>query len=306
MQLFIDGVFGTTGLQIRERLSAESGIRLIGIDESLRKNKDARAECLNEADISILCLPDEAAREAARLVKNPKARLLDASAAHRTKPEWIYGMPEWSQNHRQTIAKARRVSNPGCYAIAAIALIRPLMEKGIMPRDHPVFLTGVSGYTGGGAGMISRYENESDPDFTRSPVQAYALNLNHKHVEEIRLHGGLTSAPLFTPFVGRYRQGMIVEMPLHLKALKGSPRAEDLHDALAAFYDGEEKIAVMPFEANARPDRLDADSFQGRDDMEIHIFSHEPRGHALLCAILDNLGKGAAGNAMQNIRLMLA
>ena len=305
-KVFIDGSHGTTGLQLYERLRKEPSLELLSLEGEKRKDKKARAEYLNEADLSVLCLPDEAARDAVALIKNPKARLLDASNAHRTAKGWVYGMPEWSKEQPQRIAQAARVSNPGCYALASIALLRPLIAGGMMPKDYPIILSAISGYTGGGKEMIDRYENPKNPNFSQRPAQAYALALDHKHLEEIRLHSGLARAPIFMPWIGNYRQGMIVQMPLYLDTLTGKPRAENIYDALCAFYDHETHIRVMPLQSGSADARMDADRFQGRDDMHLLLFHHEARKQMILCAILDNLGKGAAGTAVQNIQLMIS
>jgi N-acetyl-gamma-glutamyl-phosphate reductase len=304
-KIFIDGEVGTTGLQIRQRLSGRRDVELISIPEAERKDAKRRAQMLNGADLAILCLPDDAAREAVSLISNPETRIIDASTAHRTTAGWVYGMPEWDDGQGARIGKARRVANPGCYALASVAMLHPLVTAGLLPADHPVAINAVSGYSGGGRKMIASFEDKSAPDYTEAPFRVYGLGLEHKHVDEIQAHGSLTRRPLFVPSVGRFAQGMIVQLPLQLDALPSKPKGRDVHGVLAKHYRGRPLVSVADLDETAAMTGLEPEALNGTDGLRLHVFANDRRGHAVVMALLDNLGKGAAGQAVQNMNLML-
>jgi N-acetyl-gamma-glutamyl-phosphate reductase len=303
-KIFIDGEAGTTGLQIHSRLRARRDLEVISIDPARRKDPAARAQMLNGADLVILCLPDAAAREAVALITNPAVKVIDASTAHRVAPGWVFGFPESESDQRAAIVTAKRVTNPGCYSTGSIALLRPLVREGLLPADWPVTINAVSGYSGGGRGMIAEFEDEAAANHTRVPYRIYANGLDHKHVPEIQARVGLGHAPLFTPAVGRYAKGMLVEVPLQLWALPGQPTLRQIHRTLATAYADEQFIEVASLEAAAALKTLDPEGLNGTNRMRLYVFGNEGKRQARLVALLDNLGKGASGAAVQNLNLM--
>ena len=299
-KIFIDGEAGTTGLQIREKLAGISGLKLASLPPEARKDTAAKRKLYGEVDVILLCLPDEAAKEAARLIDAMGAnapRVIDASSAHRVAPGWTYGFPELVAGQGDAIASAKKVANPGCHATGAIALLRPLIEARVLPRDTPVSIVSVSGYSGGGKSMIEAYETGNAPAF-----ELYGLKLQHKHTPEIELYSGLTAPPIFSPSVGNFRQGMLVSVPLRLDALPGKPTGADVRAVFTKHYRGQTYFHVMESENAAR---IEPESLNGTNDIEIHVFANEARRQSLLVAKFDNLGKGASGAAVQNLMLML-
>ena len=298
--IFIDGEAGTTGLEIRERLEARSDLELILLGDR-RREVEARREALNSADAVILCLPDDAAREAVSMIDNPTVRVIDASTAYRVDPAWTYGFAEMDAGQRAAIAASKRVSNPGCYPTGFIGLMRPLVKAGLVPADWPVTVNAVSGYSGGGKAMIAEFEAEG----ASTAFRAYGMTLKHKHVPEMTKHSGLSRDVLFAPAVGNYRQGMLVEIPLHLSALPETPSVERLHGALAEAYDGARFVEVAEIDETEAMTGLEPEGLNGTNRMRLHVFGDRSGGQARLVALLDNLGKGASGAAVQNLNIML-
>lgn len=296
-RVFIDGGHGTTGLEIRQRLSGRIDIELIEIDESLRKSADARSRALNEADIVILCLPDDAAREAVALVENGRTRIIDASTAFRTAPDWVFGFHEIDDRGIESLRDATRVSNPGCYSTGFLALVKPLVTAGVIPADWPLTVNAVSGYSGGGKAMIAEFEG-SDP----TPAwRTYALGLAHKHVPEMQQHAGLVHPPVFAPSVARTYRGMIVDVPLQLAAMPGRPTPDAIRSVFAEHYGGSPVVSLVTDfdEAN-----LKIEHAAGTDRLDLFVFSNPAGTQVRLVAALDNLGKGAAGAAVQTLNIM--
>lgn len=298
-KVFIDGEAGTTGLQIAGRLKGRADLDVISIDPEKRKDTAERARLINQADVVILCLPDDAARLSASLVENPNTVIIDASTAHRTAAGWVYGFAEMGRGHRAAISAAKRISNPGCYPTGFIALVRPLVLAGIVPASWPVTVNAVSGYSGGGNPMIAEFEQGGTADNYR----IYGLGQSHKHPPEMKKYAGLTQLPMFTPAVGRFAQGMIVEVPLALWALPGQPKRKDVHGVLTAAYAGERFVKVASLAEGDALKSLDAEGCNGTNRLEIYVFGTDDQ--ARLVARLDNLGKGASGAAVQNMNIAL-
>jgi N-acetyl-gamma-glutamyl-phosphate reductase len=298
--VFIDGEAGSTGVEVRKRLEAVPEITLRSLPEAQRKDPSARQDMMAACDLVVLCLPDDAAREAVALAAelgSDAPKVLDASTAHRVDPAWTYGFPEIAPDQPEKIATTCKVSNPGCYPTGAIGLLRPLVKAGLVPPDYPITISAVSGYSGGGRALIEAHDRAGGPAF-----ELYALGLEHKHVPEIEFFAGLSRRPIFIPSVGHFRQGMLVSVPLYLDDLPGRPTGADLRETLHAFYEGSEHVVVA---VGNEQDKLEPEAFNETNRLDLYVCANEARRHAVLVAQLDNLGKGASGAAVQNLRLML-
>ncbi len=301
--IFIDGEAGTAGLQIRDRLKHRSDIELVSIDPAMRKDAGARRGLLNEVDVAILCLPDEAAIEAVSLIDaSSRTRVIDASTAYRTNPDWAYGFAELDHHQREKIASAKRVANPGCWPQGFIALVKPLIMAGLMPKDALLSYSGISGYSGGGRKMIEDYEAKA---LSASHFMPYGLGLNHKHLPEMKHYTGLKSDVVFQPVVGNFAQGMLATVPLHISQLKAGVSANLVQSAYESFYHDARFVEVAPFENQERAPTLDPQVVNNTNTMRLHLFANAARGQLVLMAIYDNLGKGASGAAVQNLNLMI-
>jgi len=297
-KIFIDGEVGTTGLEIRKRLAARDDLELIQLSDDMRKDEDARRDAIGAADIAILCLPDDAAVEATAWANELNTRVIDASTAHRVADGWTYGFPELDKNQSAKIAAADRVTNPGCYAVASVALLHPLTASGLLPADYPVSIFGISGYSGGGKGLIARFEDQSRDDVIPDTVQLYALGFDHKHLPEITKYGGLTQTPTFAPHRANYYRGMMVEVGLNLTDLECD--ANTIRTRLHDHYEGAEFVKVS---GSSVPEAVGPEDLNETNGVTLSVFGSGP--HALLVAQLDNLGKGASGQAVQCLNLML-
>ena len=295
--VFVDGGHGTTGLEIGERLVGRTDISVMEIDGARRKDADTRREALNDADIVILCLPDDAAREAVALIDNDRTRVIDASTAHRTATDWVFGFHEIDDQGMESLMAARRVSNPGCYSTGFLALVKPLVRTGLIPADWPLSVNAVSGYSGGGKAMIAEFESGG----TDTAWRTYALSLAHKHVPEMQRHAGLLHAPLFAPSVARTYRGMIVDVPLMIGAIPGKPSAAVLRDALAQQYADSPIVSLVRDFDDAH---LAIEHAAGTDRLDLFVFANAEGDQVRLVAALDNLGKGAAGAAVQTLNIM--
>ena len=304
-KIFIDGAVGTTGLEIRERLAGRRELSLLALPDADRKNIAARKGALNDADLVILCLPDEAAKESVSLIDNPQVRVIDASTAHRVAPGWAYGFPELEPDGYEKVRAAKRVSNPGCWPTGFLAIVRPLVRAGLLASDFPITVNGVSGYSGGGKSMIAEFEDKSTADYSETVSRIYGLNLQHKHIPEMQQHSGLTIPPLFQPSIGRFYRGMLVEVPLQLWALPTKPSARDIHAALVKAYPDRPLVKVASLEDAAAVKTLDAEILAGSNGLTLYVFANEKVGQVRAVAVFDNLGKGASGAAVQNLNVML-
>ena len=305
VKIFIDGEAGTTGLQIRDKLKDIKDIEMIHLNDDQRKNVSAREEMLNIADVVILCLPEDASREAVGLIHNSRTKIIDASIAYRVDPDWVYGFPEYNLDQSAVIKKAKRVSNPGCYACASIAIIHPLISSGLLPNDYPITINAVSGYSGGGTSLIKNFETKPETTFNNIPFYLYGLDLNHKHIPEIKKYSRLQTTPIFVPSVGRFYSGMLVSVPLQLVALGEGTNGNKIYEALSDHYSSQPCVTVVGKQDIQEIGKLMPEDLNNTNLMKIYVFSNQKNGHVLICAQLDNLGKGASGQAVQNLNLML-
>ena len=304
-KIFIDGDAGTTGLQIRSKLEGRDDLQLIRIPENKRKDPLRRQEALNAADLAILCLPDDAAKESMAMIKNSETKVIDTSTAHRVANGWTYGFPEYCSHQPTLIGLSTRVSNPGCYAITSVAMLRPLITNSLLPSDLPITINAVSGYSGGGKILIEAFENTNSIAYPGSAFYTYGLSLNHKHVPEITKWSGLGHAPIFMPSVGRYRQGMIVQVPLPLWSIKDAPKSKDIHEALSDHYAECLFVSVAPLKDSNALGKLDPEKLNGTNQLRLYVVYNNQLEQAVVIGIVDNLGKGASGQAVQNMNLML-
>ena len=304
-KIFIDGEVGTTGLQILEKLKGRKEFNLLHLEEEKRKDLSARSEMLNSADVCILCLPEDASREAVDLIQNDITRVIDASIAFRTDPGWDYGFAEYASNQSSVIANSKRVSNPGCYACASISIIHPLIAAGVLPSNFPANINAVSGYSGGGKKLISEFEDNNFNQYEKSAFYLYGLGLSHKHVPEIQKWSGLDFAPLFVPSVGSFAQGMLVSIPVQLQQLKNKVTSNEIHAALEEHYLGQPFVNVHELARMTEIERLNPEELNGSNMLNIYVFGNDASQQVVICAQLDNLGKGASGQAVQNLNLML-
>lgn len=305
-KVYIDGHVGTTGLRIRDWLAERKDIELITIPEALRKDEAARRDYMLSSDVTLFCLPDEAAREAAKWIEGEAARLIDASSAHRVSPGWVYGLPELAQGQRDKIASAKLVSNPGCYSSSFILLTRPLIDAGVIARDCPISTHALSGFSGGGRSMIEKWQSEDSGLIGLAYESPYALGRKHKHIPEMMAYACLGQEPQFLPAVGPFFCGMRVQVPLHASLIQEGWTAAKIQDMLADRYEGESFVKVLPLklESDISETSFNPEACNFTNRIELSVVEH-PRGHVLLVAILDNLGKGASGMAVQNLNLML-
>ncbi len=306
-KVFVDGLSGTTGLKIHDRLSLYNELEMITIDYEKRRDPAERARCLNEADVVFLCLPDDAAREAVSLVTNPETRIIDASTAHRTAPDWTYGLPELSKAHKDAIIHGKRITNPGCHATAFTLSVYPLIAHKLMPTDYPVSCHSITGYSGGGKALIEKYEaDDEDNPYTKAP-RPYSLALNHKHLMEMTERSGLSESPLFVPVVCDYYQGLAASIPIHSRLLTKKLDSKAIHEVLSEHYEGARFVKVMPYADDSLlfDGGLDITACNHTNNAEIFVFGNDAKGLTMIMTRLDNLGKGASGAAIQNMNLML-
>ncbi|MBV9419461.1 MAG: N-acetyl-gamma-glutamyl-phosphate reductase [Alphaproteobacteria bacterium] len=302
--MFVDGAAGTTGLEIRERLAGRRDLEVVQLSEAERKDTAARRRALNDAGVVILCLPDDAAREAVSLIENPEVRVIDASTAHRVAPGWVFGFPELEPDGYEKLKAAKRVTNPGCWSTGFLGLVRPLLRAGLIPADAALSAHGVSGYSGGGKSMIEEFEKKGSPAYVETVSRTYAMQLGHKHVPEMMQRAGLEHPPIFMPAVGRYYRGMIVELPLHLWQLPGTNAAR-IREAWSAAYQGRPFIEIASAAETDAVKALDAEALKNTNKLKLYVFENARTQQARLTAVFDNLGKGASGAAVQSLNILL-